>query len=183
MSRPLSLVVMGVSGTGKTSVAERLASELGIVFIEGDSLHPQANVDKMTAGVALTDGDRWPWLATLAMVVSQHHAEGRSTVLTCSALRRAYRDVLRSRVADDSSFFVHLDAPADLLRERMERRDHFMPASLLASQFATLEPLQPDETGVRVDVSAPLDEVTRRVVELVLVWSGGRFRLGSAPRG
>ena len=171
MSRPLNVVVMGVSGTGKTSVAERLAVALGLTFIEGDSLHPDANVVKMTAGTPLTDADRWPWLEALATVVSQHRTEGHSTVLTCSALRRSYRDVLRSRGPDDDCFFVHLSAPPEVLRHRMEQREHFMPASLLASQLATLEPLGPDEAGVEVDVSTSLDDVTERVVAAVRVWS------------
>ena len=171
MSRPTNVVVMGVSGTGKTSVAERLAGVLGLTFIEGDSLHPQANVEKMTAGTPLTDADRWPWLETLATVVSQYLADGQSTVLTCSALRRSYRDVLRSRGPADACFFVHLVAPPEVLRQRMEHRDHFMPASLLASQLATLEPLGPDEPGVEVDVTASLDVVTERVVAAVRSWT------------
>ncbi len=169
MSRPglPGLVVMGVSGTGKTSVAERLAERLGLVFVEGDALHPAANVAKMSAGQPLTDADRAPWLAALAAEVRRHEARGAGTVLTCSALKRRYRDVLRAGEDAGDRVFVHLDAPAGLLRERMERREHFMPASLLDSQLATLEPLGADEEGVLVDVSAPLDEVVDTVLDAV----------------
>ena len=159
------LVVMGVSGTGKTSVAGLLAERLGLTFVEGDALHPRANVAKMSAGQPLTDDDRAPWLAALAAEVRRHEALGAGTVLTCSALRRRYRDALRAGDAPGSRLFVHLEAPAALLREWMERREHFMPASLLDSQLATLEPLGADEPGMRVDVSAPLAVVVDRVVE------------------
>jgi gluconokinase len=152
---------MGVSGTGKTTVAEELADRLGWTFIEGDSLHPPANIDKMSAGIPLDDEDRRPWLEALASLQAFHHADGVSTVLTCSALKRRYRDVLRRGVPDHSVLFVHLDAPFAVLRERMESRQHFMPASLLQSQFDALEPLGADEHGTVVDVSQPLDAVVR----------------------
>lgn len=167
------LVVMGVSGTGKTSVASLLAERLGLVFIEGDALHPRANVAKMSAGQPLTDDDRAPWLAALAAEVRRHEAGGAATVLTCSALRRRYRDALRAGDAPGTRVFVHLEAPAALLRERMEQREHFMPASLLDSQLATLEPLGADEAGLRVDVSAPLAVVVDRVVEALVAGRPG----------
>lgn len=160
MSAAQHVVVMGVSGTGKTTVAERLADRLGRVFVEGDSLHPPANVAKMSQGLPLDDEDRRPWLAALAGVLAEHDRAGTSTVLTCSSLRRAYRDVLRGGPADPASvFFVHLDAPAEVLARRMKEREHFMPASLLRSQLDTLEPLGEDEAGARVDVTVPVDEV------------------------
>ncbi len=165
MTGPLSVVVMGVSGTGKSTVAAALAEAHGLVFVEGDSLHPDSNVAKMRAGIPLTDEDRWPWLDALAEAVARHHASGRSTILTCSALRRSYRDVLRR--PGERTIFVHLDAPLEVLQRRMERPDHFMPASLLASQLDTLEPLEPDEEGGCVDVSPPLDVVTQRATELL----------------
>jgi gluconokinase len=152
---------MGVSGTGKTTVAEELADRLGWTFIEGDSLHPPANIAKMSAGTPLDDEDRRPWLEALASLQAFHHADGVSTVLTCSALKRRYRDVLRRGVPDGSVLFVHLDAPFEVLRERMESREHFMPASLLQSQFDALERLGADERGTVVDVSQPLDAVVR----------------------
>jgi gluconokinase len=155
---------MGVSGTGKTTIAVRLAECLGWTFVEGDDLHPPANIAKMSAGIPLDDDDRRPWLEALASLQAFHHAEGVSTVLTCSALKRCYRDVLRSRVPEGSVTFVHLVAPWDVLRRRMESREHFMPASLLQSQFDALEPLGADEHGVEVDVSHPVAEVVDAVV-------------------
>ena len=151
---------MGVSATGKTVVGERLAARLGLDFLEGDSLHPEANIEKMASGIPLTDEDRWPWLRAIAEMIAEHRKQGRSMVVTCSALRRSYRDVLRSAAPGEDLFFLHLHAPFDVLEKRMAHRTkHFMPTSLLQSQFDTLEPLQDDELGAQVDVSPPLDEV------------------------
>jgi carbohydrate kinase (thermoresistant glucokinase family) len=152
---------MGVAGVGKSTVAQRLAADLDLELAEGDDFHPRANIDKMSSGEALTDEDRWPWLEALAAWTEERRTAGRDTVVTCSALRRAYRDVLRR--ADPDTFFVCLLGDEDLLRDRMEHRDHFMPASLLASQIETLEPLEDDENGVSVDVALPVDEVVTRV--------------------
>lgn len=164
-ARPLVLVVMGVSGTGKSSVGARTAAALGFEFVEGDAHHPQGNIDKMRSGVPLTDADRLPWLTALAELVGAKTATGRSTVLTCSALRRTYRDVLGSRVPPGSLLFVHLTAPFAVLERRMsERSDHFMPVSLLRSQLETLEPPADDEPGVSIDVTPDLDEVVARVL-------------------
>lgn len=164
---PRHLVVMGVSGTGKTTVAEALADGLGLRFIEGDSLHPPANIAKMSSGTPLDDDDRGPWLEILSALLASHHADGVSTVLTCSALKRSYRDVLRSGVPRDALVFVHLAAPFDVLRDRMEAREHFMPPSLLQSQFDTLEPLEADEPGDVFDVTAPVDTVVDEVRRFV----------------
>jgi gluconokinase len=153
----LHVVVMGVSGCGKTAVAERLGNDLGLAFTEGDAHHPQSNVDKMAAGQPLTDEDRQPWLEELVAWTRERQAEGSSTVLPCSALRRRYRDLLRE--ADPETFFVHLHADFAVLADRMAHRAHFMPVSLLESQFATLEPIEDDELGVVIDVTPPLDEV------------------------
>lgn len=160
------VVVMGVSGTGKSTVAQALAAELDLVLTEGDDHHPPANVAKMSDGIPLTDEDRAPWLADLAAWTSRHHAAGVSTVLTCSALRRHYRDVLRSAVPEPT-VFVHLMGSRAVLVDRMEHRDHFMPASLLDSQLATLEQLEPDETGGVVDTDLPVDRVVADAVALV----------------
>lgn len=166
MSRQtLHVVAMGVAGCGKTTVAQYLATGLDLEFAEGDDYHPGANVTKMSSGIALTDSDRWPWLESLAAWTEQHKEEGRSTVLTCSALKRAYRDVLRS--ADPETFFVHLHGEYRLLRERMSKREHFMPAELLQSQFDTLEPLEPDESGVEIDVAPSIPEVVVRAIAAV----------------
>jgi gluconokinase len=156
-SASLHVVVMGVSGCGKTLVAERLGRRFGLVIAEGDAHHPKANVDKMASGQPLTDEDRRPWLEALVAWTRERQAEGSSTVLSCSALRRRYRDVLRE--ADPETFFVHLHADFDVLAERMRQRAHFMPVSLLESQFETLEPIGDDELGVRIDVAHPVDEV------------------------
>jgi gluconokinase len=164
---PRHVVVMGVSGTGKTTVAVELADRLGRTFVEGDSLHPPANVAKMSAGIPLDDDDRRPGLEALAALQATRHADGVPTVLTCSALKRAYRDLLRSGLPTGSLFFVHLSAPFDVLLERMESREHFMPASLLQSQFDALEPLGADEPGVVVDVSQPVDAVVRDALAAV----------------
>lgn len=159
---------MGVSGTGKTSVGERIAAALGTRFIEGDLHHPPANIEKMAAGVPLTDADRMPWLRALADLLGELSSQGTTAVLACSALRRSYRDVLRSKVPDGDVFFVHLDAPVDALEPRMATRTrHFMPVSLLQSQLDTLEPLESDEAGVVVDVAAPLDEVVQEALRAV----------------
>ena len=155
--KTLHVVVMGVSGCGKTIVAERLGDRLGLRFAEGDAHHPQANVDKMASGQPLTDDDRRPWLEALVAWTRERHSEGISTVVSCSALRRGYRDVLRA--ADPETFFVHLHADFDVLAERMRHRAHFMPVSLLESQFDTLEPLGEGELGVRIDVARPVDDV------------------------
>jgi len=159
------LVVMGVAGVGKTTIAERLASDLGLVFAEGDDYHPQTNVDKMAAGGALTDEDRQPWLEALAAWTREQHDADRSTALSCSALRRSYRDVLRTGSRD--TFFIHLVGAEKLLRDRMEEREHFMPVSLLRSQFDTLEPLDPDETGVTIDVAGGVDDVVAEALAAV----------------
>jgi gluconokinase len=163
----MHVVVMGVSGTGKTSVAVELAEDLGCEFIEGDDLHPRQNIEKMTQGIPLTDEDRWPWLQAIAELVAVKDFEGTSTVVTCSALRRSYRAVLSDAAP---TFYVQLDAPFEVLEGRMQHRTkHFMPATLLKSQLATLEPLGDDEAGAVVDVSPPLEEVVEEALNAVRV--------------
>lgn len=154
---------MGVSGTGKSTTAAILAQRLGRPMIEGDDLHPAANVAAMHAGRALTDADRAPWLLAIRDAMT---AAGGSTVVTCSALRRSYRDVLRT--AEGRVRFVHLVVPADELARRLAvRQGHFMPATLLASQLATLEPLGPDEDGVNVPVHGTPDQVADEALRLL----------------
>jgi gluconokinase len=166
--RPLKhIVVMGVSATGKTTVAKEVADELGCEFIEGDELHPSRNIAKMEKGVPLDDEDRWPWLQAIAELVAVRDFEGESTVVTCSALKRSYRDVLRDAAP---TFFLHLHAPFAVLEERMQHRTkHFMPATLLQSQFDTLEELGDDEAGAVIDVSPPIDEVVEESVNAIRV--------------
>jgi gluconokinase len=148
---------MGVSGSGKTTVGHALAAQLHVPFVDGDDLHPAANVRKMASGTPLTDEDRMPWLTRVGEVL----ASASGIVVACSALRRAYRDAIRA-VAPDVAF-VQLDVDAPELESRLRvRRHHYMPASLLPSQLASLEPLQADEAGVRVDAAgAPTDVVAR----------------------
>jgi gluconokinase len=159
-----AVVVMGVSGSGKTTVAVGLARRLGWPFEEGDDHHPVANVAKMRAGIPLDDADREPWLRTLAGWISDREREGTSSVLTCSALKRRYRDLLRA--GNDTVLFVHVDVPEEVLRERLARRTgHYMPPSLLDSQLATLEPLADDEPGLTVPGTGTPAEVVDAVVD------------------
>jgi gluconokinase len=169
----LTLVVMGVSGVGKSSVAEELVARTGWEFAEGDDMHPEANRAKMTAGIPLVDEDRWPWLRTIAGWIGEQEAAGRSAVVTCSALKRSYRDLLRE--GHPSVRFVHLLAPRELVQARIDaRRGHYMPPSLLGSQIATLEPLQPDEPGVEVDTSGSPAAIAHDALRRLGVIPGGR---------
>lgn len=146
---PDHVVVMGVSGSGKSTVAKGISTVTGWEFAEGDAFHSDANVAKMRAGEALTDDDRWPWLGAIGAWISSKEERGESAVITCSALRRVYRDVLRQDRPHVR--FLHVTATSDLIRDRMEHRPgHYMPASLLPSQLASLEPLEPDEPGVEI---------------------------------
>jgi gluconokinase len=150
MDKPL-LVLMGVSGSGKTTVGEALAERLSVPFTDADDLHPEANVKKMAAGHPLTDDDRWPWLAAVGNAMSA--AEGTGLVMACSALKRSYREAILRE--EPRALFVYLKASRDLLESRVENRHgHFMPASLLDSQLSTLEPLEADEPGVVVELSS-----------------------------
>jgi gluconokinase len=157
------LVVMGPSGVGKTTTARLLAERLGWPYVEGDSLHPQANVAKMAAGTPLTDDDRLPWLQLIADHLSKQANAGRSTVVTCSALKRAYRDILRT--TDGDVLFIELRLPPEIVAERMEkRRGHFMPTSLLQTQLDTLEPLEADEPGIRHDAVGSPNQVVDSIL-------------------
>jgi gluconokinase len=154
----LPLIVMGVSGSGKTTVGSRLADAFDMPFIDGDDLHPASNVAKMAAGIPLEDADRLPWLDTIAHRIADELAAGRPIVVACSALTRRYRDRLVALASD--SVFVHLDGDRDLVTVRQRDRDHaFMPTTLLASQFELLEPLQADERGIVVDVRKDPDAI------------------------
>jgi gluconokinase len=161
-----TIVVMGVSGSGKSTVAASLVERLGWEFAEGDDFHPAANVEKMRAGIPLDDDDRWPWLRSLAAWIGEHEKAGRNVVVTSSALKRSYRDLLRD--GHPSVWFAHVTADAELIRDRIEHRaGHYMPASLLDSQLATLEPLADDVPGARVSsAGSPPSVVTELLAAL-----------------
>lgn len=149
------VVVTGVSGAGKSTVGKLLATDLGVPFLDGDSLHPAANIAALSAGVALTDDDRAPWLYAISAALS---GAGHGLVVACSALKRDYRD--RILAAAPSTGFVMLSGSRQLLDERLRcRSGHFSSVSLLDSQLATLEPLEPDEPGIVIDIGAPLAQV------------------------
>ncbi|MBU6495338.1 MAG: gluconokinase [Acidobacteria bacterium] len=155
-SSPRAVVVIGVSGSGKTTVGRVLAERLGADFADADDFHSSANIAKMRSGHPLTDEDRTPWLHAVGQRLADSLADGRSVVMACSALRVRYRDILREYAP--GAFFLLLDADRRVLRERVAaRQGSFMPASLLDSQIATLEPLRVGEVGVRLDVAGPLE--------------------------
>jgi gluconokinase len=153
---------MGVSGAGKSTIALALSKDLDYDFLDADWLHPARNLQKMEAGEALTDEDRQPWLEAVGDWLRDVTSKGRGSIAACSALKRTYRDTLRRYVPD--LFFVYLSGTRDQIETRIEDRHHeFMPASLLESQFAILEPLQPDERGMRVDITMDGDEIVSLV--------------------
>jgi carbohydrate kinase (thermoresistant glucokinase family) len=164
--RPVIVVVMGVSGSGKTTIAVGLSHRLGWQYQEGDALHPQANVEKMKSGHALADADRLPWLHKIAKKIDEWRRLGISGVVTCSALKRAYRDII---IGDRPEVvLVYPKGSKELIAERMVRRHgHFMPASLLDSQFATLEEPSPDENAIVVSIDrspeAIVDDIVQRL--------------------
>lgn len=155
----LRMVIMGVSGCGKSSVGEGISARLGIPYRDGDDLHPEANVAKMRDGVPLSDADRWPWLDRVAQVL----ANDAPVIVGCSALKRAYRDRIRAS-AQGQVTFVHLTGSRDLIAERMvERKGHYMPLALLDSQFAALEPPGPEEA-----IAVSIDQTLARIVAVIL---------------
>lgn len=152
-----ALVVMGVSGCGKTSVGEGLAAHFNVPFVEGDALHPEANIAKMTAGIPLTDADRWPWLSAIAARIAGEAAQ--VIVVSCSSLKRSYRDLLRAE-AGRSVGFIYLHGTEALLTQRMvTRQGHFMPSGLLASQLATLEDPRGEPGVATVEIDGAVDAV------------------------
>lgn len=158
------IVVMGVSGCGKSTLGEALGRALAVPYADADDFHPQANIDKMTAGIPLDDADRAPWLDAIGAWLAERVDTG--AVATCSALKRAYRDRLRG--AAPGAYFVHLGGEPEVVERRVAARaDHFMPASLVASQYATLEPLQPDEAGVTLDFALPPQTLADQALDAV----------------
>jgi gluconokinase len=163
MPHPPTLVVMGVSGSGKSTVGAAIAQRLRVPFADADDFHPPANIAKMTAGLPLDDHDRGPWLTAIGEWLAEHADGG---VMSCSALKRHYRDQLRHYLLDID--FVHLHGRREVIARRQSSRPgHFMPASLLASQFATLEPLAPDERGLVIDVDQDIDAIVEQYVDTV----------------
>ena len=155
------LVVMGVAGCGKSSIGEALAEKLGGIYLDGDTYHPPQNVAKMSRGEPLTDDDRWPWLQRFGQ---EMHKRSGIVVGGCSALKRDYRECI-TKAAGERATFVYLSGSRELIRSRMDARTgHFMPVSLLDSQFATLEPPSADEDAVTVDIDAPVEDIVARAV-------------------
>jgi gluconokinase len=162
-----AVVVMGVAGAGKSTLAAAVAARLGAVFIEADDLHSREAKAQMAAGIPLTDDDRWPWLARVAARIRAGQAAGHPVVVSCSALRRAYRDAIRRDAGVDPAF-VHVHGSEAELAERIGRRSgHFMPASMLASQLAILEPLDDDEPGIVVPLGLSIPAAVARTEQLV----------------
>ncbi|WP_146359715.1 gluconokinase [Arthrobacter yangruifuii] len=158
------LVIMGVAGSGKTTIANLLSKRLGWIAAEADEFHPAVNIAKMSAGVPLNDDDRWPWLFAIRDWMGAQAKNGRCTIVTCSALKRTYRNVLAQ--APGEVAFVHLDGSGELLAQRMKTRTgHFMPPSLLPSQLSTLEPLSPEEAGLRIEISNSPGEIVDAILQ------------------
>jgi len=160
---PSPIVVMGVSGSGKSTVGAALAQRLRVPFADADDFHPPANIAKMTSGRPLNDDDRYPWLAAIGEWLADHCDGGG--VMSCSALKRKYRDQLRRHCP--ATEFVHLSGTREVVgRRQASRPGHFMPSSLLASQFETLEPLEPDERGITIDVDQNIDSIVDTYIAL-----------------
>jgi carbohydrate kinase (thermoresistant glucokinase family) len=182
ITEPVIAVVMGVSGSGKTTVAVLLAAALGCQFQEGDDLHPAVNVEKMHGGTPLTDADRWPWLQKISEEIDGWRARGESGVMTCSALKRAYRDAIIGNRADVT--LVYLKGSRDLIHRRMAaRHEHFMPVALLDSQFATLQEPMPDEHPITVDVGGRPAEIVEEIVRQLEQRQSGNRRGESISGG
>ncbi len=165
-NQPPTIVVMGVSGVGKTTVARLLAERLALPYAEADDFHPPANIAKMTAGIPLGDEDRAPWLRALGGWLGERAEAGTGGVVTCSALKRHYRDTLRA--ACPGAYFLHLSGGHELVEDRLAHRTgHFMPTSLLGSQYAALEPLQADEPGTVLDVGPSPEQLVEMAVALL----------------
>ncbi len=169
------VVVMGVSGSGKTTIGALLAARLGVRFVDADDLHPAANKNKMAAGLPLTDADRLPWLRRVAECLGSAAGSGDGIVVACSALRRVYREALVIRAP--GTVFVHLTGSQETIGSRLAGRRHeYMPASLLGSQLSTLEPLEPDERGLLLDVGRSPETMVEDAVRELLRFAADRDR-------
>jgi gluconokinase len=170
---PCALVVMGVSGSGKSTIADQLAIRIGWTFEDGDQFHPASNVAKMKAGHPLTDEDRWPWLRAIAAEIDRACAAGEHLVIACSALKRAYRDILVHGRKDVR--IVFLDGTQQLIADRLaKRKGHFMPPDLLPSQFRTLEPPTADENPVTVSIDASVEAIVDDIVGKLAISPAGQ---------
>ena len=159
-----AIVVMGVSGSGKSTIGRPVAERLGCPFRDADSFHPKANIEKMRSGEPLTDDDRWPWLEAIADWIAEHRAAGTTCVVTCSALKRAYRDIVTNNQSRDVRL-VYLKGDFDLIAARLKaRKGHFMPPALLQSQFAALEEPDADEHPITVSIDAPPEQIAAQVI-------------------
>ena len=178
---PVIAIVMGVSGSGKTTVSALLAAALGCQFQEGDDLHPAENVEKMQGGTPLTDADRLPWLRKIAEEIDSWRARGESGVLTCSALERSYRDIIIGNRPGVT--LVYLKGSYDHIRRRMAaRHEHFMPVALLHSQFATLQEPTPNEHPITMDVGGRPTDIAAEIVHQLEEWQGSGRRNESTSR-
>ena len=177
------VVVMGVSGSGKSTIGALIAQSLDVPFLDADGLHPQANIVKMASGVPLTDADRWPWLALVGQALAQAGEAGTGLVIACSALKRVYRDAILA--AAPNVRFVHLAGTLEVLGNRLEGRSgHFMPLALLRSQLSTLEELQDEEPGFAVDIDQPvLNVVSESVARLGAPKLPASVRMGVGQGG
>ena len=177
-NKPTAIVVMGVAGSGKTVIGEGLAERLGLPMLEGDSFHPEANVRKMSSGTPLTDDDRWPWLDAIGKAIGETPG---GVIVACSALKRVYRERLVA-AAGRPLLFLFLDSSRETLAARIgNRKGHFMPAGLLDSQLATLEPPGPDEPALRIDIGPPVAAVVAAAVAALRSASG--LEIADTPPG
>jgi gluconokinase len=164
--KPLSIVIMGVSGSGKSTVGKLLSQLLRCEFIDADDLHPESNKKAMAAGIALTDVERLPWLKIVGEELKSHSENSQPLIVACSALRRSYRELLTS--FSPSLFFIFLDGTKEEIGARISVRSHeFMPSSLLESQFANLEPLVKDENGFRISIDASVETICATIVQVI----------------
>jgi gluconokinase len=159
---PKTIVIMGVSGCGKSFIGDRLAQALGGTFADADDFHPTVNIEKMAHGIPLKDADRWPWLDILREQIVSYRSGTSCYVLACSALKQSYRDRIRGDDSQETLSFVYLKGSKELIRQRMEQRDHFMPPALLDSQFNTLEEPQ-DAIDVHIELSP--DDIIRMILD------------------
>ena len=158
------VLIMGVSGCGKSTVGEKVAQRIGAVYLEGDELHPPGNIEKMSSGVPLQDEDRWPWFDRIIEAAVQEMAEHETVLVGCSALKQSYRDYLFERF--DDSWVVFLDGSFELIHERMKEREHFMPPSLLESQFATLErPADSEPRCLAISIDNEVDDIVDKITD------------------